>query len=99
PPAADTPPTHMFNDTAVDLLGTYTPPPVAGTGATTYDYNADRQFELATRPDTQQVDPAYDAATGRLSTLTVPGGVYTYSYVPSGSGAGHVSSVTTNVPR
>ncbi len=95
-------PAHAFGYTPVDLKSAYTPPVVPGTGATTYIYNGDRQLELVTRPNGQTIDPAYDATTGRVATLTVPDGVYTYSYYPAGAlppaAPGALSSITMTVP-
>jgi len=36
-------PEHDFGYTPADLMSSYTPPAVAGTGATTYEYNLDKQ--------------------------------------------------------
>ncbi|MBN4082476.1 hypothetical protein JYT13_01570 [Mariprofundus ferrooxydans] len=44
---------HVFNYTAVSLEAGYTPPTLAGAGATTYQYNKAKQLTLVTRPDLQ----------------------------------------------
>jgi RHS repeat-associated protein len=72
-------PAHLFAYNNVDLLSSYTPPAVSGTGATQFVYNLDRQLTTITRPDSLTLNFAYDAA-GRLQTLTLPNGVYTYGY-------------------
>lgn len=74
-------PAHVFNYTSVNLASNYNPPAVTGGGTnqTVYAYNLDRQLDLITRPDGQIIDLVYDSA-GRLSALTVPNGVYGYSY-------------------
>jgi len=81
---------HVFNYTAVNLEAGYTPPAVAGTGATSYTYNKAKQLTQVTRPDGQLLTLAYDAA-GRLSTQTLPRGVTTYGYNAT---TGHLSSIT-----
>ena len=103
PPHAGTPHVHDFDYTPVDHAVSYTPPAVPDTGATSYIYNDDRQLELVTRPDGQTVDPEYDATTGRLQTVTWRDGLdvvgeHTYSYAASGSGAGHVSAISSTIP-
>jgi YD repeat-containing protein len=70
---------HAFSYTAVDLPSTYTPPSVAGTGATIYSYNPDRQPMKVTRPDGGTIDYGYDSA-GRLKSLTTPTATIEYSY-------------------
>jgi RHS repeat-associated protein len=100
-------PSHTFSYTSADLDSTYTPPAVAGTGSTGYVYNADRQLELINLPDGQTtIDPEYDATTGRLATVTVPGGIYTYDYYGAneappgtpGGAPGAAKAITTTVP-
>ena len=56
---------------------------------TTYQYNADGQLELATRPDGRQVDYVY-APSGRLAQVVADGGVYALSY----DGQGRLAQVT-----
>lgn len=74
-------PTHSFLYTPVDLVDDYLPPNVAGSGTTKtdYQYNLDKQLDLVVRPDGQTIDPAYDTA-GRLSTITIPGGLIQCGY-------------------
>ncbi len=73
-------PAHAFTYTPVDLTAEYLPPDVgAGTNSTQYSYNRDKQLIQVQRPDGKTVSLGYDAA-GRLSTLTVPEGAFTYGY-------------------
>jgi RHS repeat-associated protein len=72
-------PVHDMAYTAVDVLSTYTPPPVSGTGTTSYAYNADRDLTTITRPDGQTIQFGYDSA-GRLSSTTIPTETINYSY-------------------
>ncbi|HJX51200.1 MAG TPA: RHS repeat-associated core domain-containing protein [Polyangia bacterium] len=66
-------PEHDFGYTPADLMSSYTPPVVAGTGATTYEYNLDKQPTVVHRPDGSQIVTTYDSA-GRVSTTTYPKG-------------------------
>jgi RHS repeat-associated protein len=85
-------PAHSFDYTPIDLESSYTPPDLGiGTVATTYTYNADRQLTQITRPDGQGVTMSYEPTTGRLSTLTEPRGVTTFTYTPT---TGQVASIT-----
>jgi RHS repeat-associated protein len=73
-------PAHSFVYTPLNLLSSYSPPNVgAGTNQTLYIYNSDRQLTGITRPDSLTLSLTYDGA-GRLSTLTIPGGQYLYTY-------------------
>ncbi len=81
---------HVFNYTAVSLEAGYTPPTVAGTGATTYQYNLAKQLSSVIRPDGQVLSLAYDTG-GRLATQTLPRGSTTYGYSPT---TGHLSTIT-----
>jgi len=69
-------PAHTFTYSPLDLLASYTAP---GNVTTTFTYNLDRDLMNITRPDALQLNFAYDTA-GRLQTLAVPNGNYTYSY-------------------
>ncbi len=66
-------PAHGFEFTPNDLMSSYTPPAVTGTGATTYEYNHDKQPTVVHRPDGSQITFTYDSA-GRLWTTTYPKG-------------------------
>ena len=66
-------PEHDFGYTPADLMSSYTPPVVSGTGATTYEYNRDKQPTVVHRPDGSQIVTTYDSA-GRVSTTTYPKG-------------------------
>ncbi|MCB1881453.1 MAG: hypothetical protein KDI54_15605 [Gammaproteobacteria bacterium] len=73
-------PEHAFSYTPVDLTAEYVPPDVgAGTNSTGYSYNRDKQLTRVLRPDGVSVELAYDAA-GRLETLAVPEGDFSYAY-------------------
>ena len=78
-------PAHTFNYNAFDLEGQYTPPVVSGvtTPQTVYAYNLDKELELVTRPDGQVLDFQYNATTGQLDSVLIPGGSYQYIYLPS----------------
>lgn len=83
-------PAHRFMYSSTNLLTEYIPPDVgAGTNSTRYDYNIDKQLTRITRPDGLVSDLGYDAA-GRLSTVTVPQGSYSYGY----DDAGRVGQIT-----
>ncbi len=84
-------PAHTFLFTPVDLLSTYTPPPIAGTGSTQYTWNRDHQLTLLTRPDTTTISFGYDGA-GRLSSLASAMGTQTFTYDPA---RGHLVSSST----
>ncbi|MGH8474248.1 MAG: RHS repeat-associated core domain-containing protein [Methylococcales bacterium] len=83
-------PAHGFAYSPVDLRSSYTPPNVGVGNQTTYAYNLDRQLTTITRPDSQTLNFAYDTGA-RLSTLTIPGGVYTFAYDAT---TGNLSSIT-----
>jgi RHS repeat-associated protein len=83
---------HNFSFTPVNLLSAYTPPAVTGTGSTTSTYNADRNLATVTRPDGQTLAYGYDSA-GRLSSVTVPTEVVTYSYDTT-TGSRNAASIT-----
>lgn len=72
-------PAHGFAYSPVDLRSSYTAPNVGVGNQTTYAYNLDRQLTTITRPDRQTLNFAYDSGA-RLSTLTIPSGVYTVAY-------------------
>ena len=91
-------PEHDFGYTPADLMSSYTPPAVAGTGATTYEYNLDKQPTFIHRPDGSQIAFTYDTA-GRILTTTYPAGpapadgniTLTRSYHAT---TGHLSSIS-----
>ena len=78
-------PVHEMQYTPVDLIASYDPPAVTGSGttSTTYGYNLDRQLESVLRPDAQAISRTYDPTTGELTTLTLPTGIATYTYDPT----------------
>ncbi len=84
-------PRHSFGFTPVDLAESYTPPSLgAGTWATAYGYNLDRQLTRITRPDGGLVEFGYDPS-GRPSTLNFDRGEITAVY---SSSTGQVTSLT-----
>jgi RHS repeat-associated protein len=83
-------PAHNFAYTVVDQVSSYTAPNVGGGNQTVYAYNLDRQLNTITRPDNQTLTFGYDSGA-RLSTLTIPGGNYTYAYDAT---TGNLSSIT-----
>jgi RHS repeat-associated protein len=86
-------PAHSFGYTPIDLEDTYTPPDLGiGNVATTYAYNPDRQLTTITRPDGQSVTMSYEPTNGRLTTLTEPRGVTTFTYHPT---SGQVSGIAS----
>ena len=87
PPAR---PAHTFTYTPLDFAASYTPPALAGTGATQYRYNRDRQVVGIDRPDGLSTGFQYDPG-GRLSGVVLGGsGTLTYGY----TAGGHVGTVT-----
>jgi len=83
-------PAHTFTFTTVNERASYTAPNVSGPSQTTYAYNLDRKLTSITRPDSLVVGFAYDSAD-RLSTISVPGGQYGYSYDGT---TGNLSEIT-----
>jgi len=77
-------PVHEMLYTPVDLLASYEPPVVSGSGttSTTYGYNLDRQLQSVLRPDGQSIARSHNAATGELTSVTLPTGTATYGYDP-----------------
>jgi len=93
--ASITPPgktAHVFRYNAINQEDKYTPPALDATDpATYYDYNLDKQLELITRPDGQQLDYVYDATSGRLTDLILPQKTLSYGY----DTAGRLDSIDT----
>lgn len=94
-------PAHVFRYTAVDQEEEYEPPAVTGITdpKTVNTYDLDRSLDLVTRPDGKTVDLAYEAASGRLDTVTIAEGVYDYEYhattdVELGKAAGQLDTLT-----
>lgn len=71
-------PAHAFTPTPVDLLASYVPPTVPGSGSTTYAYNRDRQLTQIKRPGGSAVEIGYDRA--RLATVTLARGQIKRAY-------------------
>lgn len=84
-------PQHAFTFTPTGLAASYTPPAAAGSGATNFQYNTDRQLTEVDRPDGSAISLRYDGS-GRVSVLTFPGDQWTLAYNGSGQLAGVSSS-------
>lgn len=81
-------PAHGFSFSDRNEVVGMTPPAVAGSGATTYVYNVDKQITLVTRPGGQTTAFEYDTG-GRLSKRTqatngVTNGIDTLTYDAGG---------------
>jgi RHS repeat-associated protein len=94
-------PAHTFTHTPLNLMQEYIPPDVgAGLNKTFYEYNTDRQFEKATRPDGKTVEPVYDPVTGRIERIsilegTAELGAVSFTYYPAGQpSARKLASIT-----
>ena len=77
---------HIFDYTAMDQTSQYTPPTVPGVDqpATYYYYNKDKQLTKVTRPDGKEALLDYNQDSGKLETLVIPRGTYTYTYQADG---------------
>jgi RHS repeat-associated protein len=75
-------------------MSLYTPPTVAGTGPTQFDYYPDRQLNQITRPDSKTVTFTYEPTSGRLHAMSISRGQYAFGYDPASPGTGHLVSVT-----
>ena len=74
---------HEFDYTEFDTLASYTAPDVGtGPATTSFDYNPRKQLSKITRPGSQTIGFAYDAAS-RLTTRTVATGATTFAYHPT----------------
>ncbi|AZT84803.1 hypothetical protein EHN06_15270 [Marinobacter sp. NP-4(2019)] len=77
PPGRDA---HVFAYNEADLEAGYSPPsPEGAETITAYSYNLDKQLTRIERPDGKTVRFAYDSG-GRLSSLEIPIGIYSYNY-------------------
>ena len=63
-------PAHTFAYSDRNEPTVLTPPPVSGSGPTSYDHNLDKQVTTTVRPDGRTITLGYDAS-GRLSTRTL----------------------------
>jgi RHS repeat-associated protein len=73
---------HVFTYTSIDQEASYDPPPLtAGSTVTNYIYSLDKELLQVLRPDGNSIDYNYDAG-GRLSDVTTPRGVTSYTYSP-----------------
>ena len=77
---------HIFDYTAMDQTSQYTPPtvPEVDQPATYYYYNKDKQLTKVTRPDGKEAQLNYNSDSGKLETLVIPRGTYTYTYQADG---------------
>ena len=75
-------PAHTMTFNAIEELEAYTPPTLGQPGATTYDYNLDKQLEFMTQPGPRLVEYGYDPA-GRLEEVLFPTGNITRDYSPT----------------
>ena len=76
-------PAHAFTYTPANVGEEYRAPNTgAGSTATHYTYNLDRQLTRLNPPDGRTTDFSYDTL-GRLSSLTLPHGQVSYAYHPS----------------
>jgi len=62
---------HTFAYNTVNFPSKYTPPVVAGAGATTYASDKDQNLTSITRPDAKKITFKYDTA-GRVSQIVAP---------------------------
>jgi RHS repeat-associated protein len=81
-------PVHSFAYNSINRMSLYTPPTVAGTGNTIYDYDADRRIATITRADNSFIKFGYDCC---LKKVTIGRGVYTYT--PDPAMTGHLKSI------
>lgn len=89
-------PEHRFELTPVNLPSEYGPPDLgAGSEATTYEHNLDRQPTKETRPDGRTVETGYDNG-GRLETLTTPHGQIVLTYEAE---TGNLATITAPGPE
>lgn len=86
-------PVHVYQYDGVDQADQYTPPSIAGitTPQTVYGYNLDKQLTTITRPDGQVITNNYGLTTGKLDSMVIPTGTYSYSYDPT---SGQLSTIT-----
>lgn len=81
---------HAFDYTSRDKKEEYKPPFPDDSATdpprssdypmTRYSYNLDKQLEDITRPDGSMIDYVYSSDTGRLESLHIPHGSYSYRY-------------------
>jgi RHS repeat-associated protein len=85
-------PSHSFTYTSVNMLDTYSPPDV-GNGITTtdFDYSLERELSVVLRPDGKSKLFDYNETSGKLESITYPGGVVSFTYYPS---SGNLHTVT-----
>jgi YD repeat-containing protein len=77
-------PVHAFSLTALNQDSVYAPPALgAGTWATQYRYNLDRQLTQIIRPDGVTVGLGYEPTSGRPGTVTFDRGTLGFSYGPT----------------
>jgi YD repeat-containing protein len=86
-------PAHVFNYNAFDLEDEYTPPvlPDVSQPATVYDYNLDKELIRIVRPDGQEINFNYNGGA-QLTSMVIPTGTYSYTYIPT---SGQLDTVTS----
>lgn len=73
-------PAHTFDYTPINYEAGYTPPGIGpGLGQVNYEYNLDKQLSRIIRSDGAEMNMSY-SANGRLSNISIPRGLFTYSY-------------------
>jgi YD repeat-containing protein len=79
PPGRDA---HVFEYDVLGQESAYTPPELTeGATVTRYRYNLDKELTAIERPDNKTVSLDYNSG-GKLATLTIERGQYSYSYHP-----------------
>lgn len=75
-------PAHSFLMNLFDKIMSFVPSSLGGTISTTTEltYNDDKQLTLLERPDGSSATFNYDAIKGRLNTIVIPSGQYSFVY-------------------
>ncbi len=81
---------HTLGYSAVNLQTSYTPPVVAGGGATTYSFSPDREIAKITRPDGEVIDFNYDSS-GHATSMVTPTSSLNFAY---DAGTGNLTSAS-----
>ncbi|RHW77453.1 Ig-like domain-containing protein [Colwellia sp. RSH04] len=85
---------HSYDYSSVDKISGYTPPNTDDifNSSTQYSYNLDKQLELITLPDGQEVEHVYDSTKGHKIRTKIPRGIFDYNY---NSISGQIEQVTS----
>ncbi|MBT3010992.1 MAG: hypothetical protein KME41_04630 [Candidatus Thiodiazotropha sp. (ex Lucina pensylvanica)] len=71
---------HLIEYTPIGFMASYTPPDIgSGNTTTRYIYNLDKQLTRVERPDGVAITLDYESS-GRLGAVTIPRGVFGYTY-------------------